>query len=155
MAFATDLSITLMLAETKIMKWAAIILMLGAGGCVTPTPPPLARAIVAPGPFPALGFAQETRGEIEIMVQGTVRKTGVYRFQKDEPCTMMHLLFKMAGLPAHATGRNATIQRKNADGIEVEIKVNIRELMETGEPEKDVPLKHGDRVIFEDRLLAI
>ena len=142
------------LAETDMSKWATLIVLAGATSCVSPVappdmPPPAIASPVAPP-------ASETQGEIEILVQGAVRKAGVYRFHKDEPCTMMYLLFKIGTLPQVIPSiRNAIIQRRNPGGTVTEIKVNIRELLDAGDPEKDVPLKNGDRVIIEERLWAI
>lgn len=95
----------------------------------------------------ALQGGRESRGEIKIMVQG-ITTPGVYHFRKDEPCTIMYLIFKMGGLARFSKGRVITIHRLNPAGSESEIKVDIGDLMETGDPKKDVPLKNGDRVNF-------
>jgi len=94
-------------------------------------------------------------GEKEILVLGEVGKPGVYRFPQAEPCTMMHLFFKMGGLPPYANKKAVRIIRRGEDGKETEIKVNVEKILEDGKPEKDVGLENGDRVVVPARRLSL
>ena len=126
-------------------------------GCSTSTPQPI------PAPAPTRGLstsvsAPEYDAEtIDILVTGhfLADRKGIYHFRPDEPCTIMHLLFKMGGLPAHVDARDVQVIRRNPNGETEEFKVNAREILQSGEPEKDFPLKHGDRVVIQPELLAI
>jgi protein involved in polysaccharide export with SLBB domain len=91
----------------------------------------------------------------EIIVIGEVSRPGVYRFGPDEPCTMMHLMFKMGGLPPYANQKAVKIIRRNSDGTESEIKVNAARLLEEGNPEDDVSLEAGDRVKVPARRISL
>ncbi len=92
-------------------------------------------------------------GEKQITLFGEVRRPGVWRFQANEPCTMMYLMFKTGGLPKWADDKNVVIVRKGPAGIEEQIIVNVRLLLKTGDPLDDVPLQNGDRVIVKERRL--
>jgi protein involved in polysaccharide export with SLBB domain len=95
-------------------------------------------------------------GEKEILVLGEVGKPGTYRFSAAEPCTMMHLVLdKLGGLPAYANKKDVKIIRRDRDGFEEEIEVNLEEILDTGDPEKDIPLEHGDRVVIPPRYLLM
>ena len=105
-------------------------------------------------------FSSNTRvgvevGEKEILVLGEVGKPGVYRFSQSEPCTIMHLMFKMGGLPPYANKKAVKIVRRDEEGKEKEIKVNVQKILEEGDPEKDVTLENGDRIIVPARRLSL
>lgn len=89
-------------------------------------------------------------GERAIVVLGEVKKPGVYRFG-DEPCTLMHLNFKMNGLPAYADKRHVLVIRRDEKRRETRIEVNLEEILEEGDPEKDLPLENGDRIVVPPR----
>ncbi len=94
-------------------------------------------------------------GDKEIMVLGEVNRKGIIRFSGAEPCTVMHLIFKMGGFPQYANRRALRILRIDASGVEREIIVNAERIMETGHPDDDVPLEHGDRIIVPARRLSL
>lgn len=85
-------------------------------------------------------------GEKRIIVLGQVRRPGVYAFGGGEPCTIMHLIFKMGGLPLYANKKAIKVIRRDKEGAEEELVVNAEEILEKGDPDKDVPLQNGDRV---------
>jgi len=99
--------------------------------------------------------AEGGSGRKEIIVLGEVARPGVYRFEPDEPCTMMHLMFKMGGLPPYANQKAVKVVRRQADGTEQEIKVNVDRLMKDGNPEDDVVLENGDRVKVPARRISL
>jgi polysaccharide biosynthesis/export protein len=105
-------------------------------------------------------FSSATRvgvevGEKEILVLGEVSKPGVYRFTQSEPCTIMHLIFKMGGLPPYANKKAIKIIRRGEEGKEKETKVNVDKILENGKPEDDIPLENGDRIIVPARRLSL
>ncbi|MFC1498544.1 polysaccharide biosynthesis/export family protein [Verrucomicrobiota bacterium] len=76
-------------------------------------------------------------------------------FSAAEPCTMLHLLLKMSGLPDYADPKRIEIRRLDAEGKEKVIKVNAEEILKEGNPDKDVPLENGDRVIVPARKIYL
>jgi|GEM_PF-1653610 len=94
-------------------------------------------------------------GEKEVYVLGEVQKPGVYRFSTAEPCSMMHLLFKLGGLPAYANAKNIKIMRRDKNGNEKEIKVNAEKILKEGKPEDDVTLENGDRIVVPARRISL
>ncbi len=94
-------------------------------------------------------------GDKEITVLGEVKRQGIYRFTGAEPCTVMHLVFKMGGLPPYADATSVKIIRKDEDGIETEMEVNAREILQDGDPDKDVQLESGDRVVIPARRIHL
>jgi protein involved in polysaccharide export with SLBB domain len=85
-------------------------------------------------------------GAKTILVLGEVHRAGFYQFGEEEPCSMLHLVLKMGGLPAFANKRAVKILRRDAQGYEEEITVDVDRLLESGAPEDDVSLQNGDRV---------
>lgn len=94
-------------------------------------------------------------GDKEVLVIGEVSRPGVYRFAGGEPCTIMHLIFKMGGLPPYANKKQITIKRVSDDGFEENIEVDAEKILKEGNPEDDVSLFNGDRVIIPARRLSL
>ncbi len=94
-------------------------------------------------------------GDKEVIVLGEVSRPGPIRFAHGEPATMMRLAFKIGGFPRYANTRQVRILRRDEQGIEREIKVNVERMLETGDPEKDVPLQDGDRIIVPARRISL
>jgi protein involved in polysaccharide export with SLBB domain len=94
-------------------------------------------------------------GEKEILVLGEVNRRGVYRFPSGDPCTLMHLVFMMDGFPPYADESAVKIVRVDEEGNEQEIIVNAKDILETGDPTGDIPLKNGDRVIVPARRFSL
>jgi protein involved in polysaccharide export with SLBB domain len=105
--------------------------------------------------FSSEAVAAAVLGEKEIMVLGEVKKRGMYRFSGNEACTMMHLLFKMGDLPPYANKKAIKILRRDEYGEEREILVNAEKILEDGDPEDDVELENGDRVIVPARRIHL
>lgn len=89
--------------------------------------------------------------EKEIFIFGEMQ--GIQVFAGNEPCTIMHLMFKMGKLPPYANGKAIKIVRRQPDGSETEIEVNVEKLLKEGKPEDDVPLENRDRIIVPARRL--
>jgi len=105
-------------------------------------------------------FSTEARGPIglgekEILVLGEVGKPGIYRFTGTEPCTMMHLMFRLGGLPTYARRSAVRIVRPNEEGEDEEIIVDIDNILDDGDPDDDIALENGDRVIVPPRRISL
>ena len=94
-------------------------------------------------------------GSKTVLVLGEVKQEGYVTFGAGEGCTIMHLIFKMAGLPPYANDKAIRIIRRDADGIDSEIKVNARRILKEGNPDFDVPLENRDRVIVPARRISL
>jgi protein involved in polysaccharide export with SLBB domain len=95
-------------------------------------------------------------GAISIVVLGQLQQPGIYKFKAGQPCSMMHLMFRVAGqMTPYANRKKVTIIRKNAKGWDEEIRVNVERLMKNGDPSADVPLQNGDRVVIPKRKISL
>ncbi len=95
------------------------------------------------------------RADKDVLVLGEVKRQGIYRFADGTPATMLHLIFKMGGFPAYANTRAIRIIRRDSDGREIELTVDAGRILEDGDPEKDIMLEHGDRVIVPARRMSL
>ncbi len=94
-------------------------------------------------------------GEKEILVLGEVQRPGVYRFSAVEPCTMLHLALKLGGFPMYANKKAVKVLRRDKDGKEREIRVDVEKVLKDGRPEHDFPLENGDRVVVPARRISL
>jgi len=94
-------------------------------------------------------------GDKEILVLGEVNRQGIYRFDGAAPCTMMHLIFKMNGFPTYADTREIKIIRRSSDGNEEELIIDASRILEDGNPDEDVNLENGDRIIVPARRMSL
>lgn len=102
--------------------------------------------------------AEESRQEAaskSVLVLGEVNRAGLYTFAGAEPSTIMHLLFKMGGLPPYANGKAIRVIRRDAEGEEREFKVNARRILATGDPDEDFTLQNGDRILVPARRFSL
>ncbi len=99
--------------------------------------------------------ATDVGGEKEVTVLGEVNQPGIYRFSGVEPCTVMHLIFKMGGLPLYANKKELKVVRKNQDGTETEFEVNAEKILKDGDPNSDFQLENGDRIIVPERKISL
>jgi len=94
-------------------------------------------------------------GEKEIYVLGEVKKRGIVRFAGSEPCTLMHLFFKIGAVQPYADlKRIKIVRRSKGEGEQIFI-IDARKLMDTGDPDLDMTLENGDRVIVPGRKLFL
>jgi protein involved in polysaccharide export with SLBB domain len=94
-------------------------------------------------------------GDKKILVLGEVNRQGIYNFAGGTPCSMMYLIFKMNGFPTYADTEEIKIIRPDGDGGEKEIIVDASEILEEGDPAKDIRLENGDRVIVPERRMSL
>ncbi len=95
-------------------------------------------------------------GSRSIVVLGELQQPGVYSFKSGRPCTMMHLMFRVAGqMTPFANKKSVLVIRKNEKGWDEETRINVTRLMEDGDPAADYPLMDGDRVIIPKRRVTL
>jgi protein involved in polysaccharide export with SLBB domain len=109
--------------------------------------------------FTSSGLTEDStvveEGAKEILVLGEVNRQGIYNFNGSTPCTLMHLIFKMNGFPTYADTEKIKIIRPDGDGGEEEMIVDASKILEEGDPEADVRLENGDRVIVSARRISL
>jgi protein involved in polysaccharide export with SLBB domain len=92
----------------------------------------------------------------KVVVLGEVLQPGVYAFKAGQPCTMLHLMFRIAGqMTPYANQKKVMVIRKSDRGWDSEIRVNVEGLMKDGDPALDVPLQDGDRVVVPKRRVTL
>ena len=101
--------------------------------------------------LPRRSAGRQTLSAKTVLVLGEVGTPGFIRFAGSEPCTMLHLLFRIGNLPPFANTKTVRVVRRDSDGFEEEFKVNADVLLEEGRPEDDFVLTNGDRIIFDAR----
>jgi len=94
-------------------------------------------------------------GDKEILVLGEVNRQGIYHFDGTAPCTMMHLIFKMNGFPTYADTKEIKIIRRSSDGNEEELIIDASRILEDGNPDEDVNLENGDRIVVPARRMSL
>lgn len=90
-----------------------------------------------------------------VLVLGEVGQEGFYSFAAYERFTMMNLIFRLGGLPKYANTKAIRVIRTDTNGEEKEFKVNAKEILEEGDPDKDFTLQSGDRIIVPARRIAL
>jgi protein involved in polysaccharide export with SLBB domain len=90
-----------------------------------------------------------------VLVLGEVIRSGFISFSGQESATMMNLVFKMGGFPPYANDKAIKIIRRDKAGNETETVVNARRIMENGDPDLDVPLENGDRIVVGGRRITL
>jgi len=91
----------------------------------------------------------------DVLVLGEVKQEGIYRLKSGESASILYLILKMGGLPPYANKKAIRILRMDEEGFETEIRVNAVPLLEEGNPEDDVELENGDRVIVPARTISL
>lgn len=93
--------------------------------------------------------------EKHVYLLGEVSRQGIMKFAPNEPCTIMHLMFKVGGLPAYANKKSVKVIRHGDDDSEVEHIVDVEKILKYGNPQDDFPLENGDRIIVPARRLTL
>ncbi|MDP6491495.1 MAG: polysaccharide biosynthesis/export family protein [Kiritimatiellia bacterium] len=95
-------------------------------------------------------------GSRRVILLGSVRQPGVYTFKRGQPCTMMHLMFRVSGqLSPYANKKKVRVIRKNEKGWEEEFRVDVGRLLKDGDPAADIPLQDGDRIVVPKRRITL
>lgn len=90
-----------------------------------------------------------------VLVLGEVTRQGFYNFKGGANCTLMNLILQMNGFPAYADSKHIKIIRRDSTGGETEMEVNAKDILEEGDPELDVELEDGDRIIVPARKMSL
>jgi protein involved in polysaccharide export with SLBB domain len=99
--------------------------------------------------------AAKSENAVTVLVLGEVKRPGFYTFAGKEQATVMNLIFMMGGLPPYANDKAIRVIRKDREGRDAEFAVNARRVMADGDPELDVPLEKGDRIIVPARSFTL
>jgi protein involved in polysaccharide export with SLBB domain len=105
--------------------------------------------------FSSQGEAAVEVGDKEVLVLGEVKRPGVYRFTGSEPCTMMHLVFKMGEFPLYANTKTVKVIRRDENESQQEYVVNVEKILQDGNPADDFALESGDRIIVPARRISL
>jgi len=68
---------------------------------------------------------------------------------------MMHLIFKMNGFPTYADTKEIKIIRRRSDGDEEEMVIDASRILDEGDPDEDVNLQNGDRIVVPARRMSL
>ena len=90
-----------------------------------------------------------------VLVLGEVSSRGFHQFGSGERFTMMNLMLNKVGLSPYANDKAVRVIRTDADGVEEEFRVNVREMLKEGDPRLDFPLQSGDRIIVPERGISL
>ena len=82
---------------------------------------------------------------IYVFVDGAVTKPGQVESTMSRPITLLHAIARAGGLTERANLKGVHVLRKAADGTQVRIPVNLRDIRK-GKAD-DVPLEDGDVVV--------
>jgi protein involved in polysaccharide export with SLBB domain len=105
--------------------------------------------------FTESSAVQKSERSVTVLVLGEVRRPGFYSFDGHEPATIMNLVFKMGGLPPYANDKAVKVVRRDRQGREGEFTVNVRRVLASGDPDIDLPLEEGDRIIVPARRFTL
>jgi protein involved in polysaccharide export with SLBB domain len=105
--------------------------------------------------FTESSAVQKSERSVTVLVLGEVKRPGFYSFDGQEPATIMNLVFKMGGLPPYANDKSVKVVRRDRQGREGELAVNVRRILASGDPDIDLPLEEGDRIIVPARRFTL
>jgi polysaccharide export outer membrane protein len=88
--------------------------------------------------------------QIIIYVFGEVRNPGALQVKRSQKITLLKAIAQAGGLTENASKRGITIKRKDQNGKEINIKVNLNDIIKG--KTKDIPLKEGDVVIVKESI---
>ena len=84
----------------------------------------------------------------------TPPRTQQVAFAASQPATIMHLLLRLE-LHPYRKDRNISIVRTDDTGHSHTNTLDVRQILRDGDPSKDDPLRHGDRVVFPTRRVTL
>lgn len=91
------------------------------------------------------------RGRVHL--SGQVKSIGAVEIDLDRKNMLGRVLLTAGGLTDFADKKNVRIIRQNAEGENITITVDLREVLDKGNLESDVELKDGDFVIVNEKLI--
>jgi protein involved in polysaccharide export with SLBB domain len=105
--------------------------------------------------FGGAASGQVAAPEITVLVLGEVNRPGKYAIGGKDAPTMMNLVFKMGGLPAYANAKAVRLIRRDRKGVEKETVIDVNKIMDRGDPDLDVRLEDGDRIVVPARRITL
>ena len=113
----------------------------------------LERAYVAPGRESSRGpgWVQDDTGYIT--VYGQVARQGRYEVSPEEDLTVSQAILRAGGFSQFAKDTSVKVIRRKPDKTSVTIIVNLRDVMMKGRLEKDIPIRGGDVIIVDEKLV--
>jgi len=87
---------------------------------------------------------------ITIYVFGEVRTPGALEVKLSQKITLLQAIAQAGGLSENASKRGITIKRKDKEGKEIRIQMNLNDIIKG--KKKDIPLKEGDVVIVKESI---
>jgi polysaccharide export outer membrane protein len=87
---------------------------------------------------------------ITIYVFGEVRTPGALQVKLSQKITLLQAIAQAGGLSENASKRGITIKRKDKEGKEIRIQMNLNDIIKG--KKKDIPLKEGDVVIVKESI---
>lgn len=110
------------------------------------------RAYVAPGrEARGPGWVQDDTGYIT--VYGQVARQGRYEVSPEEDLTVSQAILRAGGFSQFAKDTSVKVIRRKPDKTSVTIIVNLRDVMMKGRLEKDIPIRGGDVIIVDEKLV--
>lgn len=88
-----------------------------------------------------------------IYITGQVKSQGPIDLTSKEALTVSKAILKAGGFADFANKRRVFIVRPQPDGSTKRITVDVKEILERGRIEKDVPLEPGDYVVIPENLI--
>jgi polysaccharide export outer membrane protein len=87
---------------------------------------------------------------ITIYVFGQVREPGGLQVKMSKKITLLQAIAQAGGLSENASKRGVVIKRKDKDGKETNLQVNLKDIIKG--KRKDIPLKEGDVIIVKESI---
>ena len=89
--------------------------------------------------------------QLKVYVTGAVRRPGAVDYSSTEGITVLQAITAAGGPTERANLKKVTVRRRNADGTEQSIKLNVKKI-QSGK-ESDLPLERNDTVVVGEWLL--
>lgn len=102
---------------------------------------------------PADGLAMGPVGADFIVIYGQVSRQGRYELDPDEDLTVSQAILKAGGFSQFANDKKVKVIRRVPGKGNVNIIVNLRDVMMRGKLEYDIPIRGGDVIIVDEKLL--
>jgi protein involved in polysaccharide export with SLBB domain len=101
----------------------------------------------------AVDLMARSRGKVYLV--GPVRMPGPQEIPSDEVLTVSKAVLRAGGFTDFADKKNVKITRKSttADREDQTFTVNVGEILERGRTEKDLPLRPGDLIYIQERMI--
>jgi len=101
-----------------------------------------------------VGLAKATTAPLgKVYISGQVASQGSYEIPRGEPLSVARLIIEAGGFADFADKRRVRVVRQGSDGNKQRITVDVKDVLEKGEIEKDLVLEPGDFVHVPERFI--